>query len=66
MTKDLALVRMYQYMRFNTIVECVELKWCQTQTEAYVVIETASILKAVQVVPHFAKVGFYFVNSFKF
>jgi hypothetical protein len=65
-TKDLALVRMYHYVKFNTTVECAELKWLETQTKAYVVIETTSILKAVQVVPHFVKVGFFFLNSFKF
>jgi len=64
--KDLAFARVYQYVRFNTTLECAELKWPQTQVEAYIVIETASILKAVQVVPHFEKVGFFFVNSFKF
>ena len=64
--KDLALIRMYQYVRFNTTLECTELKWSQMRTKAYIVIETAAILKAVQVVSYFLKVGFFFLNSFKF
>ena len=64
-TKELALVKMCQEIKLNQLLECPELRWSQTG-QAYVVIETEDVLRAVQVIPHFKKEGNFFVNTFKF
>ena len=63
-TKD-AFVIMYEDIKFHQFLECLELRWSQTQRMC-MVIETEDVLRVVQVISHFKKEGSFFVNTFKF
>lgn len=65
-TKELCLVRMYEEREVHRILRCPELKWVEDGPASYKVMEIASILKAVHVIPHFEEDGHFFVNTFKF
>ena len=64
--KDLCFVRLYETMQFHTLLKCPELKWHGDDMGSYVVVELATILKAIQVIPNFEREGYFFVNVFKF
>lgn len=66
LTKELALVKMYEVVpqnRVSRLIDCIELRWC---TGYYLVVEVANILKVVHVVPNFAIPNRFFINAFKF
>lgn len=65
-TKELALLRMYQYVNSDEICLCPVIKFEEGQQASYMVVETSSIIRAVQIIPHFGNMGHYFVNLFKF
>jgi hypothetical protein len=64
--KDLCFVRLYEIVQFHTLLKCPELKWQGDDLESYAVVEVASILKAVQIIPNFQLEGHFFVNVYKF
>ena len=65
-TKELALLRMYQYMNSDEKCLCHVIKFEEGQQASYLVVETSSIARAIQIISHFGNMGHYFVNLFKF
>lgn len=55
-TKELALARMYQEIRFHQLLERPKLRWSQNG-QASMLIKTIDMLRVVQVTPHFEKEG---------
>jgi hypothetical protein len=66
LTKELALVKMYEELpqnRISKLIDCIELRWC----EGYcLVIEIGNILRAIHVMPNFTTLGRFFINAYKF
>ena len=55
-TKELALARMYQEIRFHQLLERPKLRWSQNG-QVSMLIKTIDVLRVVQVTPHFEKEG---------
>ena len=66
MKKELCLLRMYEEVEFDALLKCPILRFHQNGDGSYKVVEIASILKVVQVIPHFVREGNFFLNVYKF
>lgn len=64
--KELCFVRLYEIAQFDRLLKSPELKWHGNNQGSYAVVEIASILKAVQILPNFQTDGHFFVNVYKF
>ena len=66
LSKDLCLIRLYDHVQFDRLLNSNELKWRGNNGGSYAVVEIGSILKAVQILPNFQRDDHFFVNAYKF
>lgn len=64
--KEFALIKLYSFVGVNNVCDCLKLKWEEAGRTSFRVVETSSIIQAVQVIPDFVTNDEYFVNKFKF
>jgi hypothetical protein len=68
-SKNLAFVHMYKIVRgsrLNELVRCRELVWDPCIHSSYMVVDVATILRVVHIVPNFVEDGHFFLNKYKF